>query len=331
MTSTPPHMPANQRLSRSAKMFRVLFALMLIGGGNILPAQRTQLTSSAVNPSLPAVPPATLTISTGDLVTVDVFNTPELSGKYRVGQAGTVDLPQGGAVQVAGLTPAEAAKAIEKRLKDSLIMTDPHVTILVTEYASQGVIVLGEVRTPGTYTLLGEHSLYGALAAAGGATPTAGDSIVVTHQGDPNRQENIRVSSPNFSNVQRLTRISPGDTVFVSRAEVVYVLGDVGRSGIVNMANGVPLNVLKVLSIAEGPNRTAKLTKASIIRQTGESVVTIPVDLKKIMRNQAPDPVMQASDVLVVPRSDAKAFFDNAIPGLTAAVVSSIITALIIR
>ena len=112
-----------------------------------------------------------LTIDSGDVINVQIFNTPELSANHRVGSDGEITLPGAGAVKVAGFTPLQAGSAIEKLLRDTQIMLDPHVTVTVTEYTTEGITVLGEVRNPGTYPLLGTQSLNSALAAAGGVTP----------------------------------------------------------------------------------------------------------------------------------------------------------------
>ncbi len=274
---------------------------------------------------------STLLIDPGDLLDVRIFDTPELSGKLRVSQSGSISLSQGGVLHVAGLSSLEAQDVIERRLRDAQIMLDPHVTVFVQEYASRGVVVLGEVKNPGTYTLLGGHSLYGALAAAGGVTPAEGPTITITRQNDPDHKEIVQVTSPNFSEEQGRVQINPGDTVFVSRAGAVYVLGDVAHPGAYTLPAGHPLKVLNLLSLAEGPSRTAALSKVSIIRTVPSGAETIPLDLKRIMKNTSPDPVLQASDILVVPSDTFKAFINTTIPGATGAVISAVVTALIVR
>ncbi len=274
---------------------------------------------------------SSLVISPGDLINIEVFNTPELSGKFRVDQTGKVNLPQGGIVNLSGLTALEAGQAIEQRLREGQIMLDPHVSVFVQEYASQGVIVIGEVRSPGTYTLLGEHSLYGALAAAGGPTANEGTSIVVTHQADPENKEVIAVTSANYSEVQRTTRVNPGDTVFVSRASVFYVVGNVGRPGSYPIPIGQPINVLEAIALAEGTSRGTADSKASIIRPTPSGPQTIPVNIKKIYKNEEPNTRLEALDILVIPRSGLKTILDTAIPLASAATINAVLQALIVK
>lgn len=272
-----------------------------------------------------------LRLGPGDLVMVQVFQTPDLSGSIRIDDDGVALLPLGGRVRLMGLTPTEASHAIEAQLESSHVMLSPHVTLIITQYATQGITVLGEVNRAGTFTLLGPHSLYDALSAAGGVTPNEGSQITITHQEEPTHPVHIAITSPNYSENQRLTMLLPGDVVVVSRADLIYVVGDVARPGPYPVVSGVSLSVLNVLGLSQGMNRTALSKHASIVRQSSGSVITIPLNLDKIMRSEAPNLMLEASDVLVVPRSGRKVFLEFALPGATNAVTSAVTSALIIR
>jgi polysaccharide export outer membrane protein len=293
--------------------------------------QNTTIASNA--PSVIPVPTSQspIRIEAGDLIDVQVFNTPELSAKLRVSQDGLITLPGASSVDVGGLTPLQAGATIEKSLRESQIMLDPHVTVLVTEYSTQGISVLGEVKKPGTYLLLGQHSLYDALSAAGGVTQQLGSSIQITHQSDPTRPITVPVSSPNYSELQRLTEVKAGDVVVVSRAETIYVVGDVGHPGEYYIQNGQKLSVLNAIALAQGVNPTAKATKASIVRKTATGAETIPVNLNRIAKNNGENLTLRAADVLVVPRSGAKQFLNVVLPGVTGAVAGSVAAALVVR
>jgi polysaccharide export outer membrane protein len=277
--------------------------------------QNTTIASNA--PSVIPVPTSQspIRIEAGDLIDVQVFNTPELSAKLRVSQDGLITLPGASSVDVGGLTPLQAGATIEKSLRESQIMLDPHVTVLVTEYSTQGISVLGEVKKPGTYLLLGQHSLYDALSAAGGVTQQLGSSIQITHQSDPTRPITVPVSSPNYSELQRLTEVKAGDVVVVSRAETIYVVGDVGHPGEYYIQNGQKLSVLNAIALAQGVNPTE----------------TIPVNLNRIAKNNGENLTLRAADVLVVPRSGAKQFLNVVLPGVTGAVAGSVAAALVVR
>ena len=266
-----------------------------------------------------------LVLAPGDLIDLEVFDTPELSvPKLRIGQDGSVIVPVLGSVMISGLTPLAADAAIEKRLRDEQIMLNPSVTVLVTDYSTPGIDVLGEVKAPGIYSFLGTHSLYDALAAAGGATAVEGSSITITHRDDPTHPMIVPVGSPDFSQVQNTTLVQPGDVVEVSRAKTIYVVGDVAHSGSFPLSFGRPLTALSALALAEGPNKTAKLGKASIVRKTATGAQLIPVNLSQVEKTSALDPMLQPDDVLVIPRSGLRGFLDTALPNATGAVIGAI-------
>jgi polysaccharide biosynthesis/export protein len=324
---------------RISPLVRLVIGLMLVGG---LPGQHghaQMLSSSSSSEKQPLVTSPEpgdkeqLQIGAGDLVDVEIFNTPELSApKLRVDQYGNITLPAiGHPVMVGGLSTSAAAERIREQLQAAQIMPDPHVTVFILEYATQGITVLGEVKAPGTYTLLGPHSLYDALSAAGGPTPTEGASIVITHANDPSHPITIDVKSANYSELQKATIVYPGDTIVVSRAELVYVVGDVGRSGAYYMQNGRSLTVLELISLANGINRTAKMSKCSVIRKVPEGVETIRFDLGKVMQSKLANFTLLAGDVVVIPRSGLKDFGTTALPGVTNAVASATSAALIVQ
>jgi polysaccharide export outer membrane protein len=309
-----------------------VWLIAFILGQGVLHANGPGTRPSDVPASAPVNNSQTLIrIAAGDLIDVQVFNTPELSSKLRVSQDGLITLPDTGDIRVAGLTAREAGAKIEKSLRDSQVMLAPHVTVLVTEYSTQGISVLGEVKKPGTYLLLGRHSLYDALSAAGGVTQQLGSSIQITHQSDPAHPETIPVNSPNYSDLQRLTEVKAGDVVVVARAETIYVVGDVAHPGEYFIQNGQKLSVLNAIALAQGLNPTARASKASIVRKTANGAETIPVNLNRIAKVNGENLVLRPADVLVVPRSGAKAFLSLALPGVTGAVAGSVAAALILH
>src|SRR6202012_1306165 len=110
-----------------------------------------------------------LLVSAGDLIQVTVFDTPELSAQLRVDQKGDVTVPWGETLHVAGMAPAQVATMIQGRLQEEKILKFPHnVTVFVAEYATQGVNILGQVKSPGVYPVLGIHHLYDVFALGGG-------------------------------------------------------------------------------------------------------------------------------------------------------------------
>ncbi len=322
----------HSQAARLSTTFLLLAAVCLLPTGPNAHGQNENTGGKVILPGSDAEGGSSLLLTVGDLLDVEVFNTPELSGRVRVDQNGSVAMPVVGDVKVASLTPSQAAAAIEQRLRDDQLMFTPSVTVLVTDYATQGIDVLGEVRNPGIYRFLGTHSLYDALTAAGGTTPAEGSIITITHHSDPLNPTIIHVQSPDYSTTQRMTQVKPGDIVDVSRAETIYVVGDVSHSGQFPLSYGKPLNVLDALALAQGANKTAKLGNVSIVRKTADGgAQAIPVDLRAIEKNNAADPVLQADDIVVIPRSGVRAFLDTAIPGAAGTVVGALAYGLINR
>ena len=184
-------------------------------------------------------------------------------------------------------------------------MKNPHVSIFVAEYASQGASVLGEVNKPGIYPVLGQQRLFTLISAAGGLTEKAGRSLTVTHRSDPNNPVTIPLTRNLDDTSATNVPVFPGDTVIVRKADVIYVVGDVNRpSGLLMEGGG--MTVLQAVALAGGTARTAKLNGAKILHKGAEGMTETPVELKKILAAKAPDLPLQPNDILVVPSSTGK-------------------------
>ena len=246
-------------------------------------------------------------IASGDLLEVSVFGADFSCGsakgdcEARVSSSGDIVLPLIGAVKVAGLTVDQAEQIVALRLSQGEFYNSPQVTISQKEYATQGISIAGEVGKPGIYTLLGDHKLLQVVSAAGGTTVKAGDDVIIIHKDNPTQPQHVDLSSVTGGN----TPLAPGDTVVVSKAGIVYVVGDVKQpSGIVMERSG--LTVLKAIAMAQGTNSTAALNDAKLIRQTPQGKQEIPIPIKKIMFDKAPDVELQPEDILFIPNSLAK-------------------------
>jgi polysaccharide export outer membrane protein len=246
-----------------------------------------------------------LRLGTGDLLEMSVYNVPELATKARVSSNGDVYLPLIDYVHVAGLTTEEAQALIEKRYADGGFLKDPHIALFVDEYASQGASVLGEVTKPGVYPVLGQQRLFDLISSAGGFTDKAGRTITVTHRNQPDKPVTLSLGRNVADNPESNIDVFPGDTVVVRKADVVYVVGDVGKpSGfLMDVEN---LTVLKAIALAGGTNRTAKLNSTTILRKGPTGMTETPVQLKKILQAKAQDIPMRPDDILFVPSSAGK-------------------------
>jgi polysaccharide export outer membrane protein len=242
----------------------------------------------------------------GDLIEISVYGVPDLSTKTRISDSGDVYLPLIDYVHIANLTTDEAQVLIQKRLEDGGFVRGPHVTIFVNESASQAITMVGEVAHPGTYPAIGERRLFDLISAAGGFSERAGRMVTIEHRSDPGRKIELQLSSNLAEDTQNNVDVFPGDTIIVSRAGVVYVVGDVNRpSGFLIEDNN--LTVLKALALAGGSTRTSSLNKTKILRQTPNGIHEIPVKLKNVLHAKAPDVALVKGDVLFIPGSGAKA------------------------
>lgn len=267
--------------------------------------------SAATMPQTSApVAAADMLIGPGDLLTISVLGAPEYTQDSRVDSAGDVSLALAGAVHIAGLTIAQAQQEIRKRLMDGGYFTDPQVSVLQKEFATQGVSVLGEVTRPGVYPLLGPHTLFDALSMAGGTTQLAGSTITISHRANE-KQETVAFSNDGKNSTTANVKIYPGDTVIVSKAGVVYVVGEVTEpTGVVMNSSGI--TVLQAIAMAKGPKGTAALDKSRIVRRTPDGPKEIPIELKKILAAKQPDLRLQAEDIVFVPGSAAKSVLSRA-------------------
>lgn len=300
-------MTRNSLRSRKARWTGAAFvcllaaAVSIVSGGTTAHGQ-TALVASPAHPQ--SLAPA-MRLDAGDLVEITTFDTPELSGKFRVDSRGEVIMPIGGAVPVAGLTAEQAGIAVQRFLRDRDILKNPHVTVLVLEYATQSVSVLGEVKTPGVYPLEGKHGALDFISMAGGLTPSASKQVNITHRTPPWDTVTVNLAGGNGGALANDVEIQPGDRIVVLRAGVVYVIGDVGKPGGYVMDGANKVTVVQALALAQGLNRTAK-SNGMLIRSSPGGRTQTQLALNKILANQSPDPKLEDGDIVYVPMSGAK-------------------------
>ncbi len=303
-------------MGQSETIRKVSFTLVLLAGFTLAVASgawaQTDL-ASVPAPQAPSAPSTTeqsgvslLTIGGGDLLKVSVFGAPESDQEVRVDQDGNLSLNFIGSVHVAGLTANAAQDLIAKKLVAGGFYAQPQVSIFVKEYATQGISVMGEVQHPGVYPILGARRLFDVISLAGGTGPKAGRVVSISHRDHPESPRSVMLSNDAMESAKSNIEVFPGDTVVVSRAGVVYVVGDVHKPSGVIMDNGTDMTVLQALAMAEGTNPTAKLNNAKLIRTTATGRQELPLALKDMLSSKAPDMRLQAEDIIFVPSSAAK-------------------------
>jgi polysaccharide export outer membrane protein len=247
-----------------------------------------------------------LVLGPGDELEVTVYGAPDLSRHTRVNADGNISLPLVGDVRVAGLSSSETEAAIESRLREQHVLNDPQVSVYVKEYTNDGISVAGEVMRPGVYSALGPHRLFDILQISGGLTEKASGVVTVSHRGDEKDPVQVEVSQDPEKMARSNIELYPGDTVFVAKAAMVYVLGEVVKPGgyILNSAGAV--TVLQVVAAAGGPTHSAAVGGTRMLRRTPTGLQERPVPLKALLRGKTADIPVSADDILFVPSSRVK-------------------------
>jgi polysaccharide export outer membrane protein len=239
-------------------------------------------------------------IGAQDVLTVTVFDQPDLGGKYAVELDGSFTFPLIGRVKAGGLTIRDFETQLKTRLSDGFFK-NPQVTVSIEQYRSQRVFVTGEVRNPGSYALTGDITLIEVLAKAGSTTPNASDEVLVVHGGTGADQaarpgdgrESLRINLKDLQSGAAATQnvtLRDGDTVFVARAELTYVLGQVKNPGSYPIRSDT--TVLQALSLAGGVTPTGAMNRTRVIRASASGTTEIKAKLTDIV---------QPGDTIMVP------------------------------
>jgi polysaccharide biosynthesis/export protein len=245
-----------------------------------------------------------LLIGPGDLVSVSVFDTPEMNQDVRVNDAGVVRLQLIGDVNIGGQTPAAAAKTIEDSLISHQIMKTPQVNVRVKDYVTQDVSILGQVKNPGPYQITTPQTVLKVIALAGGLSEDADRKITIQRHNQTDQKVEYYLANNASQAVQTAVMVNPGDTVIVPRAPVVYILGDVGRPGGYAIAtNDSKLTMLQLIAMAGSTNKTSKSNLKLIRKSPDGEAKEIPVQLAAIQKGKQPDIPLQQGDIIYVPFS----------------------------
>jgi polysaccharide export outer membrane protein len=246
-----------------------------------------------------------LLINPGDNLHISILDMPDMEQFSRVTDTGDVPVQGIGNVKVVHMTPAEAATTIRDRFVSSHFLNHPEVSVVVDQYATQEVTLMGEVKTPGAYPIATPRPILDVIALGGGLNEAADRDVLVERHGDQNNPIHYNVNNNAERAIKDQVLVNPGDTVVVARAGIVYVLGDVNRPGGYTMNNNESqMTLLQALATAGGAAKTAKMGHARLIRKSDHSETQI--SLGDIQKGKRPDFAMEAGDILYVPFSYAK-------------------------
>jgi polysaccharide export outer membrane protein len=246
-------------------------------------------------------------IRSGDIVDVQVFDSPEYNVRMPVSASGDIALPYAGLFHIDGMTSIRAADAIGQLFREREILRDPHV-IVTTQQFGYSVTVLGEVRNPGIYALAGRKRLIDVLTEAGGITNNAGHVIQIFSAGSMKNPKSLLWDPTLRENDNAEVELAAGETVMVSRCGVVYIGGNVGRPG------AFPICDSNHVTLAQGVKPSSWGQRTLLLRtSTSGTRVIERVRLDDVLRGKRTDIVMQPDDILFVPPSNMKAVGKQAI------------------
>lgn len=199
-----------------------------------------------------AVGAAEYRLEAGDILRVTVFQNPELTTETRVAESGGIAFPLIGTVPVGGLSLPAAERKIAERLREGGYVLRPEVSILPMQTRGNQVAVLGQVNRPGRYPLETDHSrVSDLLAAAGGPGQEGADAVVLLgrRDGQAIRRE-IKLGGLFREGGDQDPLLEAGDTLYVDRAPVFYIYGEVQKPGAFRLER--EMNVMQALATGGG-------------------------------------------------------------------------------
>jgi len=244
-------------------------------------------------------------IQAGDLVDVQVFDAPELSVKAMVSQTGEIPVPLLKSFHIAGMTALEAGSALAKEFVAHNYLQNPSILVTVQQ-AANGVTVLGEVRSPGVYPVVGKHRLIDVLARAGGPNENAAHVIEIN---GPESNETKRVIwDPTFQENPAIhVTLEPGQSVLVGRCGVAYFGGNLAKPGAYPLCASRHMTLSEGIALAGGVRPSSSGSKTVLLRvENGTRTVRV-LDVEAILRGKTPDFTLNSDDIVYVPASAFKA------------------------
>lgn len=299
--NTPVHNPPQRPAPRGWHAAAAALLALAFAAPGAQAAPKSRVAAASPTAKAPAAAKATEdntleSIGAGDLVRVSVFRNPDLATEARVTDKGTITFPLIGEVSVEGLTPAQASKRIADKLRSGRFVVDPEVSVSLAQVNSRQVSVLGNVQKPGRYPIDAVNSrLTDLLAAAGGVAEPGSDIVtIVSMQDGESRKRDVDLSQVfRQGDLDANVGLKPGDTVYVHRAPVVYVYGEVQKAGAYRLEPH--MTVMQAIAMGGGLTPRGNDRNVQIHRRNGNGEV-------KRFGARLTDPV-QTDDVIYVKES----------------------------
>lgn len=262
----------------------------------------------AAKPSIPQSMPTDYRVYPGDRLAVQVFDQPDLSIELLVPTDGTVSFPLIGELpSPIGHTLGEL-RAELKRLLEKDFLNQAVVTISIKEFGQRQAFVMGQVTKPGAVDLDPFHpvSALQAIGQAGGLKDEANASGAFVLRDDPARP-GAKLSLAVASTIEAAkdggdVTLTAGDVVVVPRLDRIYVVGQVNKSGALDLLTADNMTVSKAISLAGGFTRFSSESGVLLVRNNQPARV---VDVHAILGGSttAEDPALKPGDTVYVPAS----------------------------
>lgn len=236
-------------------------------------------------------------IGEGDVVKITIYDHDDLTQTVRVNGDGTIMLSLLGQIKVGGLSVAKASKKVAALYADGYLV-NPQVNIFIEEFRSGKATILGQISKPGLYELRHHTTLLELISTAGGLTDNAGNIATIKRRNsETNKSENIITID-----LRQLVEkgdttlnipIETGDNIYIQKANLVYVSGEVKKPGVYKCTDGT--SIIKAITLAGGFTDKAAPSKVKLIRKLGGQ--------ERVLEKVNMDLLVGSDDIIVVPES----------------------------
>lgn len=246
-------------------------------------------------------------IGAQDLLDISVFGLDDLNRTVRVSEDGTITLPLLGEIKVGGLTKTGLENKLNGLLEEKYLH-NPQVTVFIREHQSTRVSVLGAVKNPGLYDLLGRETLMQIISQAGGLTTETGDEIIIMRQREDGVSNSLKISIYDLfvkGDATLNVPLQPNDIINVpiDKTVYVYVMGQVNKPGALEVKRSSIPTLLQAIAQAGGFSERASKGRVLVKRKdekTGREI-QIKVNVKNILKRRKKDIQLLENDVVFVP------------------------------
>jgi polysaccharide export outer membrane protein len=258
-----------------------------------------------------------------DLLDISVYEDERLNKTVRVSSQGDISLPLIGVLKVEGLTVVQLEREIKDLLSEKLYQ-NPHVSVFIKEYHGQRISVIGAVDKPGVFDVRGQKTILEGLAMAGGLKEDAGQLLFLIRPplADEKNPEKAGESEGGIPetlviNLEELLvkgnwklnlPLRNGDVINIPVSGKIFVGGEVNRPGGFPL-KGKRVTVRQAIAMAEGLKPKANASGTVIFRYgEGDAEEVLSADVNAIQKGEIKDVYLQENDIVIVPRSNVKAF-----------------------